>query len=144
MLEVIEDVNFARDSLSGDNLVHLWHVASPVDLTLVIDLELNLNSLIFWQVSAALSRSCLASLLSSLGASFVTSCWSSVGVVETFTVLPSVLRRLQRDLHFDYLHVVLLVIGGMSTDKESLHGPVTVEWSIAKMAEGVMLNASFL
>ena len=60
MLEVVEDVHLATNCLCSYDLIHLWHVAGPVDLTLVINLKLNLDSLVLGKVSATLCSSPLA------------------------------------------------------------------------------------
>ena len=111
MLEVVKDVHFARDRLGGDNLVHLGHVARTVDLTRVINLQLNLNALILRQVCTSLRGGCLPSGLGSCGNGTTSrgTC-PLVWVVETFAVFPCVFRGLQRDLNFYYLHVVLLIV----------------------------------
>lgn len=38
VLEVVKDVNFTRNCLCRNNLVHLWHKARLIYLTLVINL----------------------------------------------------------------------------------------------------------
>lgn len=60
MLEVVEDVHLATDCLCRYDLIHLRHVAGPVDLTLVINLKLNLDSLVLGKVSATLCSCSLA------------------------------------------------------------------------------------
>ena len=59
VLEVVKDMNFADNCLCCDNFVHLWHVARSVNLSLVINLQFNLNALIFGQISATLGSRAL-------------------------------------------------------------------------------------
>lgn len=43
MLSVVKDQHVRGGSLGGNDAVVLWHVPSSVDLSLVIDLDLDLN-----------------------------------------------------------------------------------------------------
>lgn len=46
VFEVVKDVDFSTDGLSGDYVVALRHVSRSVDLSLMVDLSLNLNALV--------------------------------------------------------------------------------------------------
>jgi hypothetical protein len=41
MLEVIENVHLSSGGFSGDNFLILWHIASFVNLSLMIDLDVD-------------------------------------------------------------------------------------------------------
>ena len=85
MLEVVEDVHLATDRLCRYDLIHLGHVAGPVDFSLVINLQLDLNSLVLGKVCTALRSSSLSlAHCGRLGS-------TSVGVVKALPVLTSVL-----------------------------------------------------
>lgn len=53
VLEVVEDMHFARDGLGCNDLVLLRHVTRSVYFSLVVDLKLNLNSLVLHDVLRA-------------------------------------------------------------------------------------------
>lgn len=59
MLEIVEDMHLARYSFGCDDLVLLRHVTRSVYFSLVVDLKLNLNALVFYDVLRADRGSCL-------------------------------------------------------------------------------------
>ena len=132
VLEVVENVDLTGDRFRCNNFVHLGHVARPIDLALVINLQLDLNALIFGEVAAALRRSAQSRL--NLGGASDSASRSGAlhhaGLIEALAILARVLRRLKWDLDFDDLDVVLFVIRGMRSDEQSLDSPVAVEGPI--------------
>jgi hypothetical protein len=132
MFEVVKDVHFTRDCLSCYNFVHLWHIARTVNLSLVINLQFNLDALIFWQVYTSLGGSCLSCCLDSLGAGTNRGTRPLVGVVKSFAVFSRIFRGLQWYLDFNDLDVVLFIVRGVGTNKKSLHSPVAIEGSSRK------------
>jgi len=48
MLEVVKNVHFSTDSLSGNEIMTLRHITSFINFSLVINLHLNLDSFILF------------------------------------------------------------------------------------------------
>jgi hypothetical protein len=119
MLEVIEDVNFAWGSFSRDDLVRLRHVAGAVHFSLVIDLEFDLDALVFGLTESL-----------RLGEGHLTGI--GVVVVEARVVLAGIFRRLERNFDFQNLNVVLLIIRSVSAHKQALNRPVAIERTTKK------------
>lgn len=131
MFMIIENMYFSTGCFSSNNVVLLGHVASPVDLSLVVDLTVNLNAFILsLNLVPAHSASCLVGepnfvytfqvarssssvLKSSIRLSFsidhTSICLIHV-LIEAFVVLSAIFARLKRYFDFDYLQGVLLVI----------------------------------
>ena len=57
MLKIIENVHFSANCLCGDDLVRLRHVAGSVDFARVVDLEFDLDALVFGHSCGAKNRS---------------------------------------------------------------------------------------
>ena len=110
MFKVVKDVHLTGNCLCSYNFVHLWHIARTIHFSLVINLKLHLNALILWQVYTSLSGSCLSCRLGSLAARTNRGTSPLVGVVKTFPVFARVFRRLEWDLDFNNLDVVLFIV----------------------------------
>lgn len=132
MLEIVKDVDLTGHSLSSNDLVHLGHKAGAVNLAKMVDLQLDLNALIFEHFTSTLCRCSQACTSCSSGADATSCCGSTdhAGLIKAFTILTRVLRRLQRDLDLDDLQIVLLIIRCMRANQQSLHGPIAIEGPI--------------
>ena len=132
VLEVVKNVDLPIICLCSNNLVSLRHVPCSVHFTKMIDLNFDLNTLIFGYWNCAKSRVCLASYCCRC---IDLDCFCKGGftihnIVQSLSVIPSVLWGLQRNLHLDNLQIVLLIIRGMSTNQKTLDCPVRVVWCI--------------
>jgi hypothetical protein len=128
---IIENMYFPTGSFSSDNVVLLGHVASPVDLSLVVDLTVNLDAFILslnlvpahstsslvrepnFVYTFQVARSSSSVLKSSIRLSFSvnhTSLSLIHVLIEAFVVLSAIFARLEGYFDFDYLQGVLLVI----------------------------------
>jgi len=67
VFEVIEDVDLARNRLGRDDLVLLRHVSSAVDLSLMVNLQLNLDAFVSGNVLSSECGSSAARCTSSAG-----------------------------------------------------------------------------
>lgn len=102
VFKVVENMNFPRHSLRGNNVVSLRHISGSVHFSRVVDLHFYLNALVF---RGGTSNPCC--------------------VAVVVLVVTSVFGGLKRDFHLGiremrylhYLHVVLLVIRGMSSNE---------------------------
>lgn len=131
MLMIIENMYFPTGSFSSDNVVLLGHVASPVDLSLVVDLTVNLDAFILslnlvpahstsrlvresnFVYTFQVARSSSSVLKSSIRLPFSvnhTSLSLIHVLIEAFVVLSAIFARLEGYFDFDYLQGVLLVI----------------------------------
>lgn len=108
MFEVIKNVDFATGRFCGYYLVGLWHLPGSVHLALVVNLHFHLYAVFFGvQLGPRRVAKDLCLALECL-------------LVEAWVELSGVLGRLQRDFDLYYLYVILLVVGGMRSDQQSL------------------------
>lgn len=118
MLEIVKNMHFATDGLRRDDLVRLGHSARPVHFTHVVDLHFDLD--------AFLPR-LIPLLIVGCGRTTTTHnlCDCRFADLQSLVELSGVFRRLEWDLDFDYLDVVLLVVGRVSANQQSLDREVT-------------------
>ena len=84
MFEVVEDVNFSGGGLGRDDPVRLGHVAGFVYLTLVIDLQFDLDALVFGNANRSLGRCSLSSF------AFLSSCILFLCFIQTLSIFSCV------------------------------------------------------
>jgi hypothetical protein len=141
MFEIVENMNLAWDCFSGNYFVLLRHVASSVNLSLVVYLQLYLDAFVlrrpgctsistYHSSLSQSSRVCALVRKASLsGGVYDLIFWllaSSFIFIEAFAVLTSILAALQRNFYLDQLKVILFVIWSMSTNQKALDRPVAV------------------
>ena len=121
MFKIIKYMYFSWYCFRCYNFMRLRHISSPINFTLMIDLQFNLNSLIFWNSNSTLSW-CTLACVASGGIYLLT-----LHLIETFFVLSSIFRWFLGHFHFNNLNIVLLIIRCMRSNQEPLYRPVAVE-----------------
>jgi hypothetical protein len=84
VFEVVEDVNITGGGLGRDDPVRLGHVSGFVYLTLVIDLQFDLDALVFGNANRALGRCSLSSF------TFLSSCILLLCFIQTLSIFSCV------------------------------------------------------
>jgi len=106
VLIIVKDVDVAACCFRGDNLLVLRHVSGFVDLSWMVDLDVNLD----------------ASLL------ILRDPWAAdtVGIIiaRVFFVIPSVFGWFKRDFNWCYLQIVLFIIWSVRSNQYFLDGMV--------------------
>ena len=109
MFKIIKNVYLSTDGLCCYYFMRLRHITSSVYFPRVIYLYLNLNSVVFFLCHSL----CLPTMLIDT-------------VCQPRVIHEGVFAGLEWNLHLQHLYVVLFIVGGMSTHKQSLYWPITV------------------
>ena len=120
MTEVIENVNFSWCRLSCDYIMALWHIPRFVNFSSMIDLNIDGHFLMLYLL-----------WLSSLSCHFRGNNWRS----RRLNLVLRVFRRLERDLYFHYLNIVLLIITCVCTNEQLLMRMVRCMWPSKNKSE---------